>query len=178
MTDHLTWRLSDGPPPREFTTDGCSCLLCRFLIPNDMWVFVYQACVDHDRAYWAGGDSLDRLFADIALMTAIAKAGLVWQSVAFFFGVRIGGVRWMPFPWHWGYGYPHKGDLIMEKLKALLAALGSRGMSALASIIGGGIGLYWTEFAVRALCVAAIAVGVTWLFRWYTERKAATQSDE
>ncbi len=99
----LAWRAGEycaefhgRTPPYPFTTDGCS------MWPNDGWV---DCCVEHDIAYWCGGTSDDRQRADAALRDCVAKdhsATLAWMM---YWGVRVGGVPWQPFPWRWAYGW-------------------------------------------------------------------------
>jgi hypothetical protein len=108
-------------PEKPFITDGCSGFM-SFLFR----VFLRKAppweggCVEHDRAYWAGGPTYLRLEADSRLMQYVAANGHPWWAAAMFIGVRIGGVSWIPFPsvrqvegkwtfaWdyvRWGYRY-------------------------------------------------------------------------
>lgn len=90
-------------PDYPFTTDGCS-----VVADLDM----YECCVEHDRAYWMGGSSKERAAADRKFRECIQKTsrykGLAWIR---WFGVRIGGVSWLPTPFRWGYGwkYPRSG---------------------------------------------------------------------
>jgi hypothetical protein len=84
-------------PPHPFTTDGCS------LVPNDR---LTECCIEHDMAYWCGGPSDLRRAADEALRSCIVLHGGRVKSTFMYGGVRLGGSRWLPFPWRWGYGYP------------------------------------------------------------------------
>lgn len=76
--------------------------------------------MEHDRAYWAGGDKSLRVRADSKLMQCVAANGYPWWAVIMFVAVRIGGPSWLPFPslrqvngkWkfslnevRWGYGF-------------------------------------------------------------------------
>ena len=83
---------------RPFRTDGCS-------VVEDL--DMRACCIVHDWAYWQGGTWRDRAKADRELYYCIKRhsryrllAGIRW------FGVRIGGVGWLPFKkWRWGYGW-------------------------------------------------------------------------
>jgi len=83
-------------PPNHFTTDGCS------MWPNDGWV---DCCIEHDIAYWCGGTSDDRQHADAALRDCVATRHHATLGRMMYWGVRVGGVPWQPFPWRWAYGW-------------------------------------------------------------------------
>ena len=83
-------------PPYPFTTDGCS------LVPNGPMT---ECCIEHDMAYWCGGPSVLRRTADEALKSCIVGHGGKVKSTFMYAGVRLGGARWLPLPWRWGYGY-------------------------------------------------------------------------
>jgi hypothetical protein len=88
-------------PPHEFTTDGCS------LWRDAQW---RECCIAHDIEYWCGGTL--RRDADRNLRACVRVNGSSKTNAALMYGgVRIGGARWWPFPWRWGYGYswPHHG---------------------------------------------------------------------
>jgi len=108
-------------PPKPFVTDGCSGFL------SFAWRMLFGAappwegcCIEHDRAYWRGGEKRLRLEADSKLMQCVAANGHPWWAAMMFVAVRIGGPYWLPFPslrqmdgrWHfslnevrWGYGW-------------------------------------------------------------------------
>jgi len=78
-------------PDRPFETDVCS------LWPDGWWG---EGCIAHDRDYWCGGTSQERLESDWRLAQCVGgPVGLVM-----FLGVRVGGVGWLPTPYRWGYG--------------------------------------------------------------------------
>jgi hypothetical protein len=83
-------------PPHPFTTDGCS------MWPDDRWV---QCCVEHDLDYWCGGSSDDRKRADAGLRQCVGADSGAFMGWMMYWGVRAGGVAWMPFPWRWAYGW-------------------------------------------------------------------------
>jgi hypothetical protein len=88
------------------TTDGCSGgmtagwqLISHKPPPwNDL-------CVTHDCAYWAGGNSALRVYADRDLLVSMIQRGYPIIGFAMYVAVRIGGVPWLPLPWRWGYGW-------------------------------------------------------------------------
>lgn len=110
-------------PTKPFVSDGCSgfmSVLWRIFagIPPP-WE---GHCLEHDMAYWQGGEKHLRLEADAKLMRAVADQGHPYWAVIIFLGVRVGGPWWLPFPslrringrWkfafdgvRWGYGYPY-----------------------------------------------------------------------
>jgi hypothetical protein len=87
-------------PPNSFTTDGCT------LFPDGTW---QSCCVEHDMAYWCGGRAEERRIADIEVKACVGKKGGGSAAVIMYWGVRLGGVPWLPTYWRWGYGWswPH-----------------------------------------------------------------------
>lgn len=89
-----------------FTTDGCSGLtfwLWRKLLKRPPpWE---GHCVEHDRAYHAGGSREQRRHADLELAAAVCRMGYPIMGALMYYGVRVGGVWWLPTPWRWGYGW-------------------------------------------------------------------------
>ena len=81
-----------------FRSDGCSVVL-----DLDM----YMVCLKHDWAYWAGGTSAERKTADLEFYRGILnRSKYPWLAPIRYYGVRIGGVSWLPFrKWRWGYGW-------------------------------------------------------------------------
>jgi len=110
-------------PTKPFVSDGCSGFM------SFIWRFVVGeappwegSCLEHDRAYHAGGDLKLRLAADSKLMQEVAAKGHPYWAWVMFLGVRIGGVYFLPFPsirrvdghWkfafdgvRWGYGWKY-----------------------------------------------------------------------
>ena len=62
-------------------------------------------CIEHDRAYWAGGSKRDRRIADRALMAGVTTNGHPIFAFLMWAAVRIGGHPLLPTSWRWGYGY-------------------------------------------------------------------------
>ena len=87
---------SSEQPIYEFTTDGCSAF------PDRDW---RSCCVIHDISYWCGGTENERTVADEDLKTCITNKGHPNIAAITYFGVRLGGPPWLPFPWRWGYGW-------------------------------------------------------------------------
>lgn len=83
-------------PPHPFTTDGCT------LWPNGAWK---ECCIDHDTKYWCGGSKAQRLRADRELRSCVRRHSNSVNATLMFAAVRLSGVRWLPFPWRWGYGF-------------------------------------------------------------------------
>lgn len=94
---------------KKFETDDCSggmSWIYRKLTGKRLpWADV---CVEHDRAYHKGGTRTDRLEADRWLLAGVAIEGYAWWAWAMFVAVRLGGVRWLPTKYRWGYGEPYK----------------------------------------------------------------------
>jgi hypothetical protein len=92
-----------GPlPPNAFKSDGCSCF------PDGNWV---ECCVRHDLVYWVGGTRKERLIADAELKKCVSEKGHSITAVLMYYGVRAGGVWWLPTAFRWGFGwdYPQSG---------------------------------------------------------------------
>ena len=98
--DQKTWE--EPLPPSEFITDGCS------LWPDSVWV---ECCVIHDTVYWIGGTSEERIQADRELKQCVSSTGHPVIGSIMYYGVRAGGIYWMPTPYRWGFGweYPQSG---------------------------------------------------------------------
>lgn len=78
-----------------FISDGCSAW------PDGDWL---DCCVAHDVAYWRGGPEPLRQEADMALRQCVADTGYPTMGDIMYLGVRIGGERFYPTPYRWGYG--------------------------------------------------------------------------
>jgi hypothetical protein len=82
-------------PPHKFTTDGCSAYR------DAHW---RGCCIKHDVAYWCG--ARPRLEADGRFRACVRGESSAANAMLMYIGVRIGGGRFVPFPWRFGYGYP------------------------------------------------------------------------
>lgn len=90
---------------RPFTTDGCSLFPDRDPLGRSEW---RTCCVVHDIAYWMGGTEPERLGADVALRTCVARAtGDAQLAEAMYVGVRGGGAPAFPTWYRWGYGWDY-----------------------------------------------------------------------
>lgn len=81
-----------------FKSDGCT------LWPDKDFA---DCCIEHDRAYFAGGPSSDRRRADDRLFRCVVsknRKGSKNDARLMWLGVRIGGLGWLPTPFRWGYG--------------------------------------------------------------------------
>ncbi|MFK7896375.1 MAG: hypothetical protein AB8G23_11090 [Myxococcota bacterium] len=104
-------------PIRPFVTDGCSGVF------DAAWNV--DCCVEHDIAYWCGGDAAARLRADGAFGECIsgeANPFVGWMMKA---GVRLGGHPVFPTPYRWGYGHPYRASYPSAVLEASPDAGGS-----------------------------------------------------
>ena len=88
--------------------DGCSggmSTTWRILFgKNPPWE---NCCDAHDQPYARGGSKLDRLMADLNLRSCVAKNGYPVWAFLMYYGVRAGGVPWLPTPWRWGFNTKH-----------------------------------------------------------------------
>lgn len=93
---------------KPFVSDGCSggmSVLWRAVLKRPPpWE---DLCVEHDRAYHAGGHVSLRKKADAELRDGILSRGYIFWGWAVYVGVRIGGVWWLPTPWRWGFGWDY-----------------------------------------------------------------------
>lgn len=91
---------------KPFVSDGCSGGMSwawRFFTGKPPpWE---DDCIEHDRAYWAGGTYRDRLTADRKLLWRVTAKGYPRLAWLMYQGVRLGGAAILPFPWRWGYGW-------------------------------------------------------------------------
>ena len=84
--------------PATFKSDGCS------MFPDGKY---RDCCVEHDKAYFAGGSWTNRWQADKKLFKCVAsKRGFEHKIIAplMWLGVRAGGVSWLPTSFRWGFG--------------------------------------------------------------------------
>ncbi|QQS33931.1 MAG: hypothetical protein IPM50_04955 [Acidobacteriota bacterium] len=86
-------------PPENYKFDGCS------LFPDGDWG---ECCEAHDRDYFVGGTKAERKASDRRLRQCVRAKGHKYISVMMYFGVRIGGVSFLPTPFRWGFGQPQK----------------------------------------------------------------------
>ena len=88
-----------------FTTDGCSQFPDRKV--SEPAVDWQHCCVEHDKAYWAGGPRDVRKDADKALRRCVTKAGSAKIGGLMYIGVRIAGGPGNGTHYRWGYGWPY-----------------------------------------------------------------------
>ena len=86
-----------------FTSDYCSNWPSGPRREPLLWA---HCCTVHDRAYWHGGTTRDRVLADRNMQKCIAETGHVMMSHLMYRGVRIFGRPYKSNPFRWGYGWP------------------------------------------------------------------------
>ncbi len=87
-----------------FTSDGCSLFPDGTPRQQNLWL---DCCIEHDLAYWQGGDQAARRAADRALAQCVDNLGENTIAELMHTGVRAGGSPWFPTPYRWGYGWPY-----------------------------------------------------------------------
>ena len=87
-------------PLRPFATDGCSAF------PDAEWS--QACCVEHDIAYWCGGDASARRAADAELGRCVAERKNAFMGWLMEAGVRFGGHPIFPTSYRWGYGHAYR----------------------------------------------------------------------
>lgn len=87
-------------PPVGWVGDGCS------FWPDGDYV---ECCDAHDRVYFRGGTKAERKAADKQLRACVRAKGHKYISVFMYWGVRIGGVPWLPLRSRWGFGQKKPG---------------------------------------------------------------------
>jgi hypothetical protein len=90
-----------------FVSDGCSYFPDGTPDQPELW---RSCCVEHDRVYWGGGTSQQRIKADMELRQCVAAAGAPKVAVVMEIVVRWGGSPYLPFPFRWGFGWPYPRD--------------------------------------------------------------------
>ncbi len=90
---------------RPFTTDGCSLFPDQSLISKTDWC---GCCIQHDFAYWRGGNAEARLRADQELSACVLRVSEDKAlSELMLAGVRTGGGPYFFTPYRWGYGWAY-----------------------------------------------------------------------
>ncbi|MGH9946269.1 MAG: hypothetical protein ACRD6X_03625 [Pyrinomonadaceae bacterium] len=77
-------------------------------------------CVAHDREYFLGGTLKERRAADKRLYECVRKthsSASKFKAVFIWLGVRIGGMRFLPTPFRWGFGKKPKINSGIENVK-------------------------------------------------------------
>lgn len=87
------------PNTKPFTTDGCSGFMSfAWIILTGHCPVWEDACIEHDKAYYAGGGLSLRRAADRKLRNAVAASGHPLQAWVMYVAVRIGGVPFIDYP--------------------------------------------------------------------------------
>lgn len=95
--------------PEGFKSDGCT------LFPDGDF---RDCCQAHDLVYFSGGSLRERWRADNQLMACVAKKkGWHHKLIAPIMraGVFVGGTRFFPTPFRWGFGKKKKPDVVKQK---------------------------------------------------------------
>ena len=89
---------------KSFQSDGCSIFPDGTIEENKLWL---RCCVEHDKAYWQGGTSQDKIDADEALHECVSDLGEITIADLMLAGVQIGGSPYLPTTFRWGYGWSY-----------------------------------------------------------------------
>ncbi len=84
--------------PPAFKSDGCT------FFPDGNY---RRCCEEHDRDYYQGGTRRERSASDARLFRCVSQTRGRWNRIAapmMWFGVRIGGVSFLPTKFRWGFG--------------------------------------------------------------------------
>jgi hypothetical protein len=93
-----------GATIKEFASDGCSGFPDGTFVQQNVWL---ECCLEHDKAYWMGGEYRERLEADKKLKECVKKVGKPIVAQMMLLGVRAGGTPYLPTKFRWGYGWPY-----------------------------------------------------------------------
>lgn len=89
----------------DFRSDGCSQFPDGTLVQQNLWC---DCCIEHDVAYWQGGNQKLKGQADIALRQCVLnKTDSSLLADAMYYGVTIGGLPIFPTWYRWGYGWSY-----------------------------------------------------------------------
>ncbi len=98
-----------------FSSDGCSLFPDASLMTQTDWC---SCCFLHDIAYWQGGTTAQRKWADMELKQCVEqKTGNPALANLMYEGVRLGGSPYFYNWYRWGYGWGYE-----RKYQALTAA--------------------------------------------------------
>lgn len=91
---------SQSLPTKSFSTDGCT------LFPDSFFNLMnwQDVCIEHDIAYWGGGNKMLKYVADKKLLDDGNKIFPHLGDIMSFVS-NIGGKPQLPTPWRWGYGW-------------------------------------------------------------------------
>lgn len=86
-------------------SDGCTLIswFYKYILRCKDPVPFVHCCIEHDRAYWYGGTSEQRLAADKALRDCVLAMGYKGWAWFMYFGVRVFGSPRLPFKWRWAH---------------------------------------------------------------------------
>jgi len=101
---------------QPFASDGCSAFPDGSFKQNELWL---SCCIEHDKAYWLGGEYHERQIADNALKQCVADIGEPEIALIMLTGVRVGGSPFWHSPFRWGYGWPYWNGWLPRGYRAL-----------------------------------------------------------
>jgi len=93
---------ADGLMP--FKSDGCSAFPDGTFADRNLWL---NCCIEHDKAYWAGGTKEQKEASDEKLKQCVAEIGQPQIADIMLKGVQVGGTPYLPTTFRWGYGWPY-----------------------------------------------------------------------
>ncbi len=89
----------------DFSSDGCSHFPDGDFQDKNLWC---GCCIEHDIAYWQGGDRQTKKTADQKLRQCVADiTGNALLADAMYYGVTVGGSPVFPIWYRWGYGWSY-----------------------------------------------------------------------
>lgn len=87
----------------DFSSDGCSQFPDGTLAKKNLWC---DCCINHDVAYWQGGNREQKKQADESLRKCVEhKTGSSLLADTMFYAVTVGGSPVFPTEYRWGYGW-------------------------------------------------------------------------
>ncbi len=87
----------------NFSSDGCSQFPDGTLANKNLWC---DCCIDHDIAYWQGGNREQKKRADESLRKCVLqKIDNSLLANTMYYGVTVGGSPVFPTWYRWGYGW-------------------------------------------------------------------------
>ena len=102
---------------KPFETDGCSSSPDGTGPNGVSW---RHCCVEHDKDYWVGGTSEQRLASDERLKKCIGDTGYTgYARVAYSF-VRAAGGPYQDVSYRWGFGWPYGRGYLPKNKEQLI----------------------------------------------------------
>lgn len=90
---------------KPFDSDGCSLFPDGSINNRKLWC---ECCLQHDIAYWKGGNKADKEQADKDLRNCVLKkTGNKMLAEIMYRGVQVGGHPIFPTWYRWAYGWQY-----------------------------------------------------------------------